>query len=267
MMECASYSAPPPPPGGQFGSAPGPSIFESTASEYMSVDDGEMLLHPRVKKKKSRQMRVSQVCAESTSSDYEKKLLRRMEAAQEVTDNIMVPEGKGQSLPESVEGVDFTLIPQMLDTLVEQSGDATALRSTTIKTGDNWTRNRQENLLTRPKEQRMKASEIKKEKNKAFDLLDALSRSGSLPVAYSELHVIIAVTHCFDKDVMRTVVCDNINPIEKLERSTLLIASAVHGVPARELVADVGELQRLEGSMPLLLKPAENGDEVDGDED
>lgn len=161
--------------------------------------------------------------------------------------------------PSTNRGVDFTLIPQLLDTAVEKSGDGNALRSTTIKAGDYWKRNRQDNLLTRPKKQNLNPEDIDKEKSKAFDLLDALSRSGSLPIAYSELHVIVAVTHCFDKDVMSTVVCDNINPIEKLERSTLLLASTVHGVPARELIGDAAELQRLQGSMPLLLQLPGNG--------
>ena len=156
------------------------------------------------------------------------------------------------------QGVDFTLIPQILDTAVEKSGVSNALRSTTIKTSHDWVRNRQGNLLTGMKRQNLNAENIKKEKNKAFDLLDALSRSGSLPIAYSDLHVVVAVTHCFDKDVMSTVVCDNINPIEKLEGSTLLFASVVHGVPVRELIKDANELQRLEEALPLLLKQSGN---------
>ena len=60
---------------------------------------------------------------------------------------------------------------------------------------------------------------------------------------------------------MNTIVRDNVNPIEKLENSTLLLASAVHGLPPRELIRDVGELQRLEGSLPLLLQD-ENSSEV-----
>ena len=140
-----------------------------------------------------------------------------------------------------------------MDSTVEQSGDGNAIRSTTIKTGNNWVRNRQENILSASKKQRLSEEDIKKEKNKAFDLLDALSRSGSLPLEYSELHVVVAVTHCFDKSVMSTVVQDNVNPIEKLECSTLLLASAMLGVPARELIRDASELQRLEGALPLLM--------------
>ena len=166
-----------------------------------------------------------------------------------------------QELPTTLaskqQGLDFTLTPKILDASIELNGEGNALRSTTIKTGPNWVRNRQENLLSIRTTQKLSSDDIKAEKNKAFDLLDALSRSGSLPIAYSDLHVVVAVTHCFDKDVMSTVVCDNVNPIEKLERSTLLLASAVHGVPARELIGDVNELHRLEKSMQFLIEPAE----------
>ncbi|EJK70964.1 hypothetical protein THAOC_07640 [Thalassiosira oceanica] len=142
--------------------------------------------------------------------------------------------------------VDFTLIPKQLDYSVEEGkGVAVSLRSTTIKTSKSWTRNRQANLLSKPEKQGLDTDEMRREKSKAFDLLDALSRSGSLTIVHSELHVVVAMTHCFDKDLMGTVIRDNVNPIEKLEISTLLLASAVHGVSARELVRDANELRRL----------------------
>jgi len=166
------------------------------------------------------------------------------------------------SLPSDC-GVDFTVIPHILDMAVEKHAQSSALRSTTIKAGD-WTRNRQENLLTNPMIKQLHLEDTKREKNKAFNLLDALSRSGSLPIVYSDLHVIVAVTHCFDKDIMSTIVCDNINPIEKLECSTLILASAIHGVPASEIIGDASEVQRLSGLLPLLLLPLEE-DGVDTD--
>ena len=196
--------------------------------------------------------------------DLMNEIMTELEQMEEEDVNILEDKG-GQQNPRAVmasvqQGVDFTLTPKILDTAIELNGEGSALRSTTIKTGPHWERKRQENLLSSQKKQKLSSDEIKVEKNKAFDLLDALSRSGSLPIAYSDLHVLVAVTHCFDKDVMSTVVCDNVNPIEKLERSTLLLASAVHGVPARELIEDVNELHRLEKMMPFLIQPADTAE-------
>lgn len=50
------------------------------------------------------------------------------------------------------------------------------------------------------------SQEQEKERNKAFDLLDALTKSGALSVDQASLHVIIASTHCFDKTIINTLV-------------------------------------------------------------
>ena len=110
----------------------------------------------------------------------------------------------------------------------------------------------------------LSVDDMKSEKNEAFDLLDALSRSGSISIEYSYLHVIVTVTHCFDKDIMSTVVCDNINPIEKLELSTLLVASVIHGKSIKEIIHDT-EIQRLTGLMPTLLLQSSENDICMGD--
>jgi hypothetical protein len=111
--------------------------------------------------------------------------------------------------------------------------------------------------LTSSHQKQISLDDPKKEKNKAFDLLDALSCSNSFPITYSDLHVIVAVKHCFEKDVMSMVVCGNFNPIEKLECLTLMLASAVHGVSARELAGDVNKVQRLVELLSSLLKSAD----------
>merc|ERR1711956_162346 len=73
------------------------------------------------------------------------------------------------------------------------------------------------------------------------------------PIRCAELHIIVASTHCFDKSVINTVVQDNINPIEKIERSSLLVASVIHGVNVRELLQDKTQLSRITEGSPYLL--------------
>jgi hypothetical protein len=159
----------------------------------------------------------------------------------------------GEVTSSNPSTLDFTSIPKLIDTAIEKYDADSALRSTTIKTGHHWMRDRQTNLLTKPMVHTLNADAIKLEKNMAFDLLDALSRSGSLPLPYSELHVIVCVTHCFEKSVMETVIQDNVNPIEKLEWSTLLLASIVHGVPANTLISNI-DRTRLEASFPAMMQ-------------
>ena len=149
-------------------------------------------------------------------------------------------------------------VPKLLDSSIEKHIQDSTLRSTVIQTAPTWTRHRQENLLTKIIPSKLSASAIKSEKAKAFDLLDALSRSGSLPIAFSELHVIACVTHCFEKNVMNTLIQDNINPIEKLEMSTLLVASTIHGKPAGLLLNNDQDRKRLTANFASIM--AEDAD-------
>lgn len=91
-----------------------------------------------------------------------------------------------------------------------------ALRPTIIKPGPTWTKTSQDGLLSLPKTDILSINEQEREKQRAFDLLDALSRSGSLTADASSLHIMLCATHCFDKSLMDSVICDNMNPIEKV---------------------------------------------------
>ncbi len=84
----------------------------------------------------------------------------------------------------------------------------------------------------------MYGTEQDKERTAAFDLLDALSRSGGLILDNVTLHVVIAATHSFDETLMDCLVKKNMNPIERVERSMLLMGSVLHGVGAKEMVLD-----------------------------
>ena len=132
--------------------------------------------------------------------------------------------------------MDYTRLPALLDAKLLALDTDSAVRSTRIDVGEVWTRRAQRALLAKPTSSTMGTDEQKQEKEKAFDLLDALSRSGDMPFDCAALHVILAVTHCFDASLMDTVVVKNVNPIEKLEHSSLLLATTIHDLPAERLV-------------------------------
>jgi len=159
-----------------------------------------------------------------------------------------------QAPTQPMEGEDFTMIPKILDTCIEKFDSDHALRSCIIKSGPSWTLMRQANLLMPIKSKPLSGSAIHSEKKKAFDLLDAISRSGVLPIHCSELHVIVGVSHCFDNNVVGSVVQDNMNPIEKVERSGLMIASTIHAEPPAALIRSGEDKDRLANTFPLLLK-------------
>jgi len=162
------------------------------------------------------------------------------------------PETSSDVNRSSVPSVDFTRIPKILDAAIEKFDKDSTLRSTKIKTNDTWSRKRQPDLLTKPSISTLRASDVKSESNKAYDLLDAISRSGSLPIAYSDLHVVICVTHCFEKDIMATVVEDNINPIKRLEMATLLLGSTIHGERPANLIVEESDRGRFAPSFLML---------------
>lgn len=137
---------------------------------------------------------------------------------------------------EDTVNMDYTQIPKILEQAFTQVDTEGAVRPTIINPGITWTKRAQKALLAGPTTSSLGVDEQKSEKNRAFDLLDALSRSGGLSVDHASLHVVVAATHCFDLSLMDTIVKDNVNPIEKVERSTVIMASAIHGQTIEELV-------------------------------
>lgn len=151
-----------------------------------------------------------------------------------------------------VVDVDYTKIPAMLDSRFEQYGKGNVIRPTIIHPGSIWSKKSQKSLLSKPEDSTLDEDKQRSEKTKAFDLLDALTKSGALTVDHASLHIVMAATHCFDKTLLDTVVQDNVNPIERVEKSVLIMAATVHGQNVSELVTS-DSLGRISNAHPLLI--------------
>jgi hypothetical protein len=154
-------------------------------------------------------------------------------------------------VPQGQELVDYTKYPNRLEEMCAKYDPDSCVRSTIINPGSSWTKNSQAGLLGKPTYSTLLSEEQNKKKEAAFDLLDALTRSGALSIEHASLHVVIAATHCFDQSVMDTLVQKNVNPIERVERSMLVMASALNEVPALALVQE-GQVERVSDLSPLL---------------
>jgi hypothetical protein len=148
---------------------------------------------------------------------------------------------------------DYTKLPSTLDKRFELLDIDSALRPTIIKLDKFWTKKYQKSLVGSPVEETLDEKKQTDEKNQAFDLLDALSRSGALPIDDACLHIVVAAAHCFDKSLMDTLLKDNVNPIEKIERSTLIIATTLQNKPVQELIKD-DQYERITAASPMLIE-------------
>ncbi|CAE8621348.1 unnamed protein product, partial [Polarella glacialis] len=162
----------------------------------------------------------------------------------------------GTSAGSEVGSRDFTQVPRQMDERFEKMDTDSALRPTIITPAASWIKKSQKALLATPSTSALGSLEQKTEKvavsDAAFDLLDALTKSGALPLSHASLHIVIAATHCFDKTVAETIVQDNVNPIEKVERSTLIMASTIHQEPVAALIND-SQYQRVCAASPMLF--------------
>jgi hypothetical protein len=147
---------------------------------------------------------------------------------------------------------DLTKVPLELDAAYGAHDTDASLRASIITPTGPWAKTSQTSLLAKPSTATLGPSEQGAAKHKAFDLLDALTRSGALPLENAALHVVMGATHRFEESLMDTLVKGNINPIEKVERSLLIMASTLHGLPPASLVQK-DRLARLSELTPSLF--------------
>lgn len=147
---------------------------------------------------------------------------------------------------------DYTKLPIELDQRFEKLETGGALRAAILTLQGDWQKKSQKALLAQPSTTSLGVDEQKQEKEAAFDLLDALTKSGALPLVNASLHVVVAAVHCFDKTVTETVIQDNMNPIENVERSVLIMASTIHQQPVAALLRASHQV-RLRATSPNLF--------------
>jgi hypothetical protein len=153
-------------------------------------------------------------------------------------------------------GRDLTKVPAALDAAFERLDHDNALRPTVITPASPWAKKSQASLLARSLTEATLHEDAQRDaKAAAFDLLDALSRSGALTMEHAALHVLLGATHCFDDALVDVVCAQSVNPIEKVERSTVIMASTIHGLPPAALLRRE-QLARIEGHSPALFAPA-----------
>ena len=172
--------------------------------------------------------------------------------AQQESQQNVAPKEESAGAPVGV--YDISALPQVLEKRYEALDEESCLRPTILKTQGAWRKRFQKTLLSKEETTTLAKDAQKKEKDRAFDLLDALTRSGALSVEDAALHVVVAATHCFDKTLMDTLVQDNVNPIEKVERSALIAASAVHNLAVASLLRGDNAARVKEHSPKLFLE-------------
>ena len=170
-----------------------------------------------------------------------------------VKDDKKPPTSREEKNLKTMSRGDYTKLPALLNQEFDRLDIDNAIRPTKIKTCDVWTLSRQNGLLSDAVTTTMDEVSQHKSRNAAYDLLDALTRSGVLSVDCAQFHVIVAATHFFGKNLMDTIVKDSVNPIEKVERSHLIMASTISGKCVGDLIQDT-ELNRLKTFAPMLLE-------------
>eukprot|EP00467_Chlorarachnion_reptans_P001188 CAMPEP_0114526308 /NCGR_PEP_ID=MMETSP0109-20121206/22944_1 /TAXON_ID=29199 /ORGANISM="Chlorarachnion reptans, Strain CCCM449" /LENGTH=982 /DNA_ID=CAMNT_0001708059 /DNA_START=177 /DNA_END=3125 /DNA_ORIENTATION=+ len=143
---------------------------------------------------------------------------------------------------------DYTQLAVHLDETLSRNDKEGAVRPTSLVVGNPWSKHSRKTILSAFEDSQITKEEARREKDRTFDLLDALSRSGGLLLEGSSLHVIVAATHCFSQTLIDTVIQENVNPIDRVEKTALLLAAETHrefGTDAVSRMVRKGELARL----------------------
>ncbi len=174
---------------------------------------------------------------EPTSGSHDVAPLDEMnhETPQSMTQNL----GHSEALVSHEEIIsDCTQLPSQFDTAYEKYDCSESLRPTSINVGPSWTKLSQKTLLSKQERISLNGDDQDKERRTAFNLLDALTKSGAWELENVTWHVIIAATHTFDDHIMNCLVQHNMNPIEEMERSALIMNSVLHNAHPKNIIIE-----------------------------
>ncbi|KAJ9443073.1 hypothetical protein DIPPA_19041 [Diplonema papillatum] len=136
---------------------------------------------------------------------------------------------------------DLPSVPRLLEEATDALGPTVNVRPVIVKVGTSWRASELEattlpGSTRRPGQPdpgfRKKADWQRAEKNKAFDLIDAVTRSGSAQLKKGTMHVFVGGAHCFDTSVVDAVVVHNVDPIERIDAACIATVAALHDQPA-----------------------------------
>ena len=150
---------------------------------------------------------------------------------------------------------DFSIntLPSRLEARMESFDIYNSLRPTQLKVSEIWEKKHFPSLLGGEQTLVMNSEQKKVHHNQCFDLLDALTKSGAIPIEDAELHVILPSSHCFSNSLMETVYKNNINPITQVENSILILASTILD-RSPSLLVNPDQLNRIKEQSPELFK-------------
>eukprot|EP01060_Flectonema_neradi_P006584 TRINITY_DN1445_c0_g2_i1.p1 TRINITY_DN1445_c0_g2~~TRINITY_DN1445_c0_g2_i1.p1 ORF type:complete len:875 (+),score=195.26 TRINITY_DN1445_c0_g2_i1:43-2625(+) len=129
---------------------------------------------------------------------------------------------------------DFTAVPFRLESNMIRLDPSQSMKPSKIQLS-NWKKHSRD-LFGSDSTTLLQKSDLKKETDGAFDLLDSLTKTADLPLEDTEVHVFLTVTHAFDEIVLENVIKNNENIIESAEASLLVLASTVHGLEPSHLI-------------------------------
>ncbi len=139
-------------------------------------------------------------------------------------------------LPECESAKDIMGVPKEIDAMLEKYDEKGRVCPVIINVSNEWSKRAQLALLAAPTQFLLDVQAQGTERNAAFDLLDALTKSGAMPLEDVSLHCVLAYTTCFDQTLMDAMVKENVNPIEAVEQKEFIVASAIHNVDVASLI-------------------------------